>query len=76
MTTRSWTRNLAKLTCISALAMGALVDYRRGVGRRGVVVRLANVQGPVWLALESAGLLQSGRLQRKELSNARNQRGR
>ena len=56
MTSRSWIRNLAELTCISALAMGALVDYRRGVGRRGLEVRLANVQAPVWLALEWAGL--------------------
>ena len=48
--------NLAELTFISSLAMGALVSYRRGVGRRGVEVRLANVQAPVWLALESAGL--------------------
>ena len=48
--------NLAEMTFISSLAMGALVSYRRDVGRRGVEVRLANVQAPVWLALESAGL--------------------
>jgi anti-anti-sigma factor len=49
--------NLAELTFISSLAMGALVAYRRGLCRRGVEVRLANVQAaPVWLALESAGL--------------------
>src|SRR5262245_1649867 len=29
--------------------MGALVSYRRGVGRRGVEVRLANVQARVLL---------------------------
>jgi anti-anti-sigma factor len=48
--------DLAKLTFLSSLAMGALVSYRRDVGRRGVEVRLANVQAQVWLALESAGL--------------------
>ena len=48
--------DLAGLTFLSCLAMGALVEYRRGLGRRGVEVRLANVQAPVWLALESAGL--------------------
>jgi anti-anti-sigma factor len=48
--------DLGGLTFLSSLAMGALVEYRRGVGRRGVEVRLANVQGQVWLALESAGL--------------------
>ena len=48
--------DLAGLTFLSSLAMGALIEYRRGVGRRGVDVRLANVQAPVWLALESAGL--------------------
>ena len=48
--------DLAGLTFLSSLAMGALVSYRRGVGRRGVEVRLANVQARVWLALESAGL--------------------
>jgi hypothetical protein len=36
--------------------MGALIEYRRGLLRRGVEVRLANVQAQVWLALESAGL--------------------
>ena len=48
--------DLAELTFLSSLAMGALVSYRRGVGLRGVEVRLANVQAQVWLALESAGL--------------------
>ena len=48
--------DLAELTFLSSLAMGALVAYRRGLCRRGVEVRLANVQAPVWLALESAGL--------------------
>ena len=48
--------DLAELTFLSSLAMGALVSYRRGVGLRGVELRLANVQAPVWLALESAGL--------------------
>jgi anti-anti-sigma factor len=48
--------DLAELTFLSSLAMGALVEYRRGVGRRGIEVRLANVPAPVWLALESAGL--------------------
>jgi anti-anti-sigma factor len=48
--------DLAGLTFLSSLAMGALVAYRRGLGRRGVEVRLANVPAQVWLALESAGL--------------------
>ena len=48
--------DLAGLTFLSSLAMGAVVGYRRGVGRRGVEVRLATVQPQVWLALESAGL--------------------
>jgi anti-anti-sigma factor len=48
--------DLAGLTFVSSLAMGALVEYRRGLGRRGVEVRLANVQAHVWLALEAAGL--------------------
>jgi anti-anti-sigma factor len=48
--------NLGELTYISSLAMGALVEYRRGLGRRGVEVRLANVPAQVWLALELAGL--------------------
>jgi anti-anti-sigma factor len=49
--------DLAELTFISSLAMGALVDYRRRLWRRGIEVRLANVQAQVWLALELAGLL-------------------
>ena len=48
--------DLAELTFLSSLAMGALVEYRRGLWRRGTEVRLANVPAPVWLALESAGL--------------------
>jgi anti-anti-sigma factor len=48
--------NLAELTFLSSLAMGALVAFRRGLARRGVEVRLANVPAQVWLALESAGL--------------------
>ena len=48
--------DLAQLTSLSSLAMNALVEYRRGLGRRGVEVRLANVPAQVWLALESAGL--------------------
>jgi hypothetical protein len=36
--------------------MGALVENRRGLCRRGVEVRLANVPAQVWLALELAGL--------------------
>ena len=48
--------DLAELTFLSSLAMGALVEYRRGLSRRGAEVRLANVQAQVWLALESAGL--------------------
>ena len=48
--------DLAELTFLSCLAMGALVAYRRGLGRRGVEVRLANVSAQVWLALELAGL--------------------
>ena len=48
--------DLAGLTFLSSLAMGALVAYRRDLRRRGVELRLANVQAQVWLALESAGL--------------------
>jgi anti-anti-sigma factor len=48
--------NLAELTFLSSLAMGALIEYRRGLARRGVEIRLANVPAQVWLALESAGL--------------------
>jgi anti-anti-sigma factor len=48
--------DLAGLTFLSSLAMGALVEFRRGLGRRGVEVRLANVQAQVRLALELAGL--------------------
>ena len=48
--------DLAELTFLSSLAMGALIGYRRGLCRRGVDVRLANVPAQVWLALELAGL--------------------
>jgi len=48
--------DLAELTFLSSLAMGALIEYRGGLCRRGVEVRLANVPAQVWLALESAGL--------------------
>jgi anti-anti-sigma factor len=48
--------DLAELTSISSLVMGALVQYRRGLWRRGIEVRLANVQPQTWLALELAGL--------------------
>jgi anti-anti-sigma factor len=48
--------DLSGLTSLSCLAMGALVEYRRGLWRRGIEVRLANIQAPVWLALERAGL--------------------
>ena len=48
--------NLAELTFLSSLAMGVLLEYRRGLCRRGVEIRLANVPAQVWLALELAGL--------------------
>ena len=48
--------DLAELTFLSCLAMGALVAYRRGLCRRGVEIRLAKVPAQVWLALESARL--------------------
>jgi anti-anti-sigma factor len=48
--------DLAELTFISSLAMGTLVAYRRGLVRRGVEVRLANVQEPIRSALKMAGL--------------------
>jgi hypothetical protein len=48
--------DLAEMTFLSSLAMGAPVAYQRGLCRRGAEVRLANAQAPVWLALESAGL--------------------
>jgi len=48
--------NLAGLTFLSSLAMGALVSYRRGLWQRGVEVRLTNVPAQVWLAMELAGL--------------------
>jgi anti-anti-sigma factor len=49
--------DLAGLTFLCSLAMGALLEYRRGVARRGVDVRLANVEPRVWQALETAGLV-------------------
>jgi anti-anti-sigma factor len=48
--------DLVELTFLSSLAMGALVEYRRGLLGRGVELRLANVQDQVWLSMESAGL--------------------
>jgi anti-anti-sigma factor len=48
--------DLAGLTFLSNLALGALVAYRRGLCRHGVEVRVATVQARVWLTLESAGL--------------------
>jgi anti-anti-sigma factor len=48
--------NLAELTFLSSLALGALVEYRRDLRRRGVEVGLANVPAQVWLTLELAGL--------------------
>jgi anti-anti-sigma factor len=48
--------DLAELTFLSSLAMGALIEHRRSLCRRGVEVRLANVPAQVWLALGSAGL--------------------
>jgi anti-anti-sigma factor len=48
--------DLAGLTLLSSLATGVLVEYRRGLCRRGVEVRLANVPAQVWLALEAGGL--------------------
>ena len=48
--------DLAELTSISFLAMGALVVYRRCLQRSGVEVRLANAQAQVWSALEKVGL--------------------
>jgi anti-anti-sigma factor len=48
--------DLAGLTFLSSLAMGALVEYRRGLYRRGVEIRLANVPARIWLAMETAGL--------------------
>jgi anti-anti-sigma factor len=48
--------DLGGMAVLSSLAMGALVAYRRGLCRRGVEVRLANVPARVWLALELAGL--------------------
>src|SRR5262249_13039105 len=48
--------DLTELTFLSSLAMGALVEDRRGLWRRAIEVRLAKVSAPVWLALEAAGL--------------------
>jgi anti-anti-sigma factor len=48
--------DLAELRYMSSLAMDTLEGFRRDLGRRGVEVRLANVQAQVWLALELAGL--------------------
>ena len=51
--------NLAELTFLSPVAMGAVIEYRRDLWRRGVEVRLTNVQARVWLALELIGLWKS-----------------
>ena len=48
--------DLAELTFLSSLAVGALIEYHRGLCRLGIEVRLAIVQAQVWLALESAGV--------------------
>ena len=48
--------DLAELRYMSSLAMDTLEGFRRDLGRRGVEVRLANLQARVWLALESTGL--------------------
>jgi anti-anti-sigma factor len=48
--------DLAELTFLSSLAMGALLEYRRGLCRRGIELRLANVRAQVWLPLQLAGL--------------------
>ena len=45
--------DLADLTFLSSLGMGALVQYRRGLSRRGIEIRLAKVQEQVWVALET-----------------------
>jgi anti-anti-sigma factor len=52
------TLDLSELRCISSLAMGVLVTYRRGVVRCGGQVRLAGELQPlVWEALTRAELL-------------------
>jgi anti-anti-sigma regulatory factor len=52
------TLDLSGLKCVSALAMGILVSFRRGVVRADGRVRLAApLQEPVRAALERAGLL-------------------
>jgi anti-anti-sigma factor len=48
--------NLAGLTFLSSLTIGALLEYRRGLCRRGIELRLANVRAQVWLPLQLAGL--------------------
>jgi anti-anti-sigma factor len=48
--------NLAEMTFISSLVMGVLVQHCRGLWRRGIEVRLANVQPQVRMTLELAGL--------------------
>jgi anti-anti-sigma regulatory factor len=51
------TLDLSELQCISALAMGMLETFRRGVVRNGGRVRLAaNLQQPVRESLEGASL--------------------
>jgi anti-anti-sigma factor len=52
------TLDLSGLSLLSALALGVLVDFRRGVVRAGGRVRLAGaLQEPVREALVRAGLL-------------------
>jgi anti-anti-sigma factor len=52
------TLDVSGLKLLSCLAMGALVDFHRGVVRGGGRVRLAaTLQGPVRASLERAGLL-------------------
>jgi anti-anti-sigma factor len=48
--------DLAELTFLRSLAVSALLEYRRGLWRRGVELRLANVPAQVWLLLQLAGL--------------------
>jgi anti-anti-sigma factor len=58
--------DLAELTFISSLAMRDLVEFRRGLCRRGVDLRVANVPAQIWTALEAAGLGKSFELIARE----------
>jgi anti-anti-sigma factor len=50
--------DLSGLKCVSSLALGVLVAFRRGIVRSGGRVRLApSLQSPVRKRLEEAGLL-------------------